>query len=219
VTCEQVRESAAVRLLTGGPPDPEVEAHLADCDLCSAQVARLAPLPDLLASAASQVDLLDAPTPGDAMLERLLAAAAAERRSRRMRLRRIAAAGVAAAALLAVPTAVVVAHHGSGQAQQDSVSATAANPATGISGHVELARSSWGSEMTLKVTGVQEGTSCTVVVVTKDGSKQTAATWWAQYPGPATVNGTVAADVPAIARVDLVDSASGEVLLALPLHA
>ena len=71
--------------------------------------------------------------------------------------------------------------------------------------------------MNLKVTGVQAGTSCTVVVVTKDGTRQTAATCWAQeYPGPASVDGTVAADVPAIDHVELVDTASGKVLLRLP---
>jgi hypothetical protein len=56
------------------------------------------------------------------------------------------------------------------------------------------------------------------VVVTKDGVRQTAATWWAQeYPGPATVDGNVAADVPEIAHVNLVDTASGVVLLTLPV--
>ena len=96
--------------------------------------------------------------------------------------------------------------------------ATATNLSTGVSGQVTLARSSWGSAMTLQVRGVRAGTSCTVVVVTKNGTRQTAATWWAQvYPGPATVDGTVAADVPTISRVDLLDTASGQVLLTVPV--
>jgi predicted anti-sigma-YlaC factor YlaD len=219
VTCEQVREAAAVRLLTGGAPDPEVETHLAGCELCRADLARLAALPGLLAGAASQVALLDEPPPGEAMLERLLAAAAAERRRRRSRFRLVAAASVAALALVAVPTTIVLATRsdGVGTVQADKIRASASDPASGVSGQVTLARSSWGSAVNLKVTGVQAGTSCTVVVVTKDGTRQTAATWWAQeYPGPASVDGTVAADVPAIDHVELVDTASGRVLLSLP---
>jgi hypothetical protein len=207
-----------VRLLTGGPPDPEVEAHLAGCELCRVAVDRLAPLPGLLAGAASQVALLDEPPPGDAMLERLLAAASAERHSRRSRVRLVAAAAVAALALVAIPTTIVVANRSDGAGTQVAqVRASASDPSSGVWGQVILARSSWGSAVTLKVSGVKAGTSCTVVVVTKDGARQTAATWWAQeYPGPATVDGTVAADVPAIDHVDLVDTASGKVLLALP---
>ncbi len=219
MTCEQVREAAAVRLLTGGAPDPEVEAHLVGCELCRADLARLTPLPGLLTSAASQVALLDEPPPGDAMLERLLAAAATERRSRRSRVRLVAVASVAALALVAVPATVVLVNRsdGVGTVQADKIKASASDPASGVSGQVTLARSSWGSAVNLKVTGVQAGTSCTVVVVTKDGSRQTAATWWAQeYPGPASVDGTVAADVPAIDHVELVDTASGKVLLKLP---
>ena len=102
----------------------------------------------------------------------------------------------------------------------DQVHATASDPSSGVWGKVTIARSSWGSAVDLTVTGVEAGTSCTVVVVTKDGSRQTAATWWAQeYPGPASVEGTVAAGLPTIDRVDLVDTASGKVLLALPVQA
>ncbi len=220
MTCEQVREEAAVRLLTGGPPDPEVEAHLAGCDTCRDEVTRLLPLPGLLAGAVTQVGLMDEPPPGDALLERLLAAAAAERRRRRARVWTVAAASVAAVAVLAVPTTVVLLHRSDTQAVASAgqVRASATDATSGVSGEVTLGPSSWGSAVTLKVTGVRAGTSCTVVVVTKDGTRQTAATWWAQYPGPATVEGTVAAALPAIDRVDLVDTASGGVLLALPVQ-
>ena len=96
MTCEQVREAAAVRLLTGGPPDPEVEAHVADCVGCRAELDQLAPLPGLLAMASTAVEQLQAPPPDDALLERLLSAAAAERHRRRVRAGVIAVVGVAA---------------------------------------------------------------------------------------------------------------------------
>ncbi len=220
--CEQVREAAAVRLLTGEAPDPEVDAHWAECPACAEEIARLTPLPGLLAMAAGQVELMDEPAPGEALLERLLWAASAENRRRRFRVVALAAAGVAAAALVAVPVAITVTHSSNPPAVAiqgpHPVQASATNASTGVWGQVTLARSSWGSAMTLRVTGVHAGTSCTVVVVTKDGTRQTAATWWAEkYPGPATVNGTVAADVPTISHVDLVDTASGKLLLTVPV--
>jgi len=223
VTCEQVRESAAVRLLTGGPPDAAVEAHVEDCAGCRAELDLMTPLPGLLATAAAAVEQLDAPPPSDELLERLLNAAAYERHRRRRRSAFVAVVGVAAAALIAVPVAVAATHRNDsppGSTISDRVHASATNAVTGVSGDVTLGRSSWGSAVDLTVSGVQAGTSCTVVVVTKDGSRQTAATWWAQeYPGPASVEGTVAAGLPTIDHVELVDTASGKVLLALPVQA
>lgn len=220
MTCEQVRESAAVRLLTGGPSDPEVEAHVDGCEGCRAEIELLAPLPALLTTGAPAVELMDAPSPGDALLQRLLSAAAAERRRRRLRTTFAAVAAVAALALVAVPVAVATMHRDDTHAVAvgDHVQAQASNATSGVWGQVTLSRSSWGSAVVLQASGVRAGTSCTVVVVTRDGSRQTAATWWAQeYPGPATVEGTVAADLPTIDHVDLVDTASGDVLLALPV--
>ena len=221
MTCEQVREVAAVGLLTGEALDPEVEAHVADCPGCTAELASLAPLPGLLAEAAPAVELMQAPPPGDGLLRRLLDAAAAERRRRRLRAVAIAVGSVAAVALVAVPVAIAVNHQqGTTVSTAQQVHATASNATTGVWGHVTLATSSWGSSVALEVTGVRAGTSCTVVVVTKDGTRQTAATWWAQeYPGPASVEGTVAAGLPTIDHVDLVDTASGDVLLKLPVRA
>jgi hypothetical protein len=222
VTCEQVREAAAVRLLTGGPPDPDVEVHVADCPGCRAELEQLAPLPELLAMATPAVEEMLSEPSDDAMLERLLSAAAAERHRRRVRAAVVAVAGVAAVALVATPVAVVAANrdHKPSVSVADQVHASASSASTGVWGNVTIARSSWGSAVNLTVSGVEAGTSCTVVVVTKDGSSQTAATWWAQeYPGPASVEGTVAAGLPTIDHVDLVDTASGKVLLALPVQA
>ena len=222
MTCEQVREAAAVGLLTGQTLTPEVEQHVAGCTGCSAELASLTPLPALLAEAAPAVELMDGPPSGDDLLRRLLAAAAAERRRRRLRAVAVAVGSVAAVALVAVPVTVAATHR-SGPAVVSApreVHASASDPSSGVWGDVMLASSSWGSSVDLEVTGVRAGTSCTVVVVTKDGSRQTAATWWAQeYPGPASVEGTVAAGLPTIDHVELVDTASGGVLLTLPVKA
>ena len=219
MTCETVREAGALGLLTGSPPDPEVQRHLDGCPACRDELSELAALPGLLAGAAIQVGLMNEPPPGDALLERLLAAASAERWSRRHRIRLVAVSSVAALAVVLVPTAVVLASRSNPApvVAAGTVHARATDPASGIVGDVTLARSAWGSAVTLDVSGVPTGTSCTVVVITRDGARETASTWWKQYPGPVTVDGTVAADLPAIARVDLVETGSGKVLLQLPV--
>jgi hypothetical protein len=213
VICESARESAAVALLTGEPLGPDVETHLDGCELCAAEVGRLRPLPALLATAPADIDqLLSAPPPGDALLERLLAAA----RSSKDRRRRTTVLAVAAALvlLLVLPLgAWFVASRGT----PSSFDRTATNAATGVTGRVQLARGDWGSNLTMDISGVEAGTRCTLVVVTDTGERQTAATWEANYEGTAQVRGTVAAPFAHIARVDVVDDRSGQVLLAVPV--
>ncbi len=213
MTCEEVRESAAVALLMRTEQDADVTEHLAGCDLCRAELARLAPLPGLLGMLEAD-DLAAADPAGTQLLDRLLAAATRERHRLRTRVLAVAAAFIL---VLAVPLAVLVAKSlGGSTPTQVPVAAAfawhATDPATGVSGQAEGFRSSWGSNLDVSIAGVPAGTRCTVVVVTKDGQQQTAATWVASYSGTAHVKGTVAAAWKSIAHVDIVDD-TGKVLL------
>jgi hypothetical protein len=227
VTCDEALESASVALLTGESMDEPVQTHLAGCERCRQELARLAPLPavlgrlsrddlDVLRPADSGAEPATAGSPpGPALLDRLLAAAARERRARRARVLAVAAAAVL---VLVVPlgvwgivrlnqsTAPVVA------TGTDTVSWSATDASTGISGKAKIWKSAWGSGLTVSVSGVPSGTRCTIVVVTKDGARQTAASWQASYAGTAQVQGNVAAPVSTIARIDIVDE-NGKVLL------
>jgi hypothetical protein len=214
VTCESVRESAAVALLTREPLGPEEAEHLAGCDLCRAQVDVLAPLPGLLASAPADLeDLLTAPPPGDALLERLLAAVRRRRARRRRAL--VLSAAAAVVALVVVPLGVWLSV---GRGAPAAIDTTVTNSATGVTGHVQLAAGDWGTTLTMDVSGVDRGTLCTIAVVTDTGGKQVAATWEAKDYGTAQVRGTVAAPLTQIARVDVVDDASGRVLVEVPVR-
>jgi hypothetical protein len=214
MTCASTLEAAAVGLLTGEDPGPEVRAHLDDCADCSAEVDRLRPLPALLADAAAEGVLDELPPPGEALLERLLAAAAQERASRRRRVFR-AVAAVAAVLVLLVPAGVWLAQRGDGSPAGFHTTATDAT--TGVWADVRLTASDWGSDLSMAVSGVPKGTRCTLVVVTGDGQRQTAATWWASYSGTAQVEGNVAAGLSTIVRVEVVDDASGKPLLQVPV--
>ena len=177
MNCEQVRESAAVALLTRSELDADVTEHLAGCELCRAELARLAPLPGLLGMLDAS-DLEVAPAADQQLLDRLLAAAARERRHNRSRLLAVAAAVVL---VLVVPLGFVVAS--SLNENKASISSTkvidwhAADAANGVSGRAQVSKTSWGSDLSVSIAGVAPGTRCTVVVVTRDGQQQTAATW------------------------------------------
>jgi hypothetical protein len=218
VTCEEVLGSAAVALLTGDPVEADVASHLDVCESCEAELARLASLPGVLARLDPRdLQVLDtAEAAGPALLDRLLASASRDRRRRR----RAGMLAVAAAAVL-----LVVVPLGAwgvtrlGQPGQSSaapapaqISRTATDASTGISGKVQVWASALGSVLDVSISGVPSGTRCTIVVVTKNGTSQTAASWQATYTGTAQVRVSVAAPVSSIARIDIVDD-SGKVLL------
>jgi hypothetical protein len=217
VTCDDALETAAVALLTGEPAPTEVEAHLAGCASCREELARLSPLPGLL----STLDLADlnlvqddAPA-GPVLLDRLLAAAARDRRRRRAGILAVAAAVIA---LLVVPAGIwgtqqlrhaatpVVA------AKSPQISWSASDVSTGVTGKAQVWKSAWGSDLSVSISGVAAGTNCTIVVRTKDGTSETAASWKASYTGTAQVRGNVAAPASTIVGIDIVDD-TGKVLL------
>jgi hypothetical protein len=220
VTCDEALGSAAVALLTGQEVDADADSHVGQCDSCRAELARLAPLPGVLARLdRADLQLLEPEPAGPALLDRLLGAAARDRRRRR---RRTVVLAVAAAvvALVMVPAAVwavdrlhttapVVAG-----ARPAQISWSATDPSTGVSGKAQAWTSAWGSDLEVSISGVPSGTQCTIVVITKDGTSQTAASWRASYHGTAQVSGNVAAPVSSIAHIEIVDD-TGHVLLHL----
>jgi hypothetical protein len=221
VNCDDVRESAAVALLTRTPLEVAVTEHLDACPECRDELAGLAPLPGLLSMIdASDLQAAEIGEPArPALLERLLAAAARERRQRRVRVLAIAASLVL---VFAVPLGIWGALQsrdnppttvGSGVVSPQIVW-TAKNPVTGVAGRAQVWKAAWGSDLNVSVSGVPWGTRCTVVVVTEDGQTETAATWQASYSGTAQVRGTVAAPIGTIKRIDIVDDA-GRVLLTI----
>jgi len=213
VTCESIRESAAVSLLTREPLDREVRAHVVDCPGCQEEVARLAELPPLLDEAEDAVSAADS-APPPALLERLLAAAAEQRRARRRGVRATLLAAAAALLLVLIPVgAWSLAHR---DTVVPSFHGSATDAASGVTAAVDLRPAEGGSTLALSISGVPAGTLCTVVVQTDHGGRQTAATWSVGYRGTAHVTGTVAASVTDVRTVDVVDEGTGRVLVEVP---
>ena len=221
MNCEQARQEAAVALLTRRPPETVAAEHIDDCFDCRQHWQKLSPLPSLLAVVRDQP--VGHPEPaGELLLNRLLATARRRRRHRMW-------LSVAAVSLLvlAVPLGVVTglrhtspptAAAGAAATESAVTSAPAStyqarDAATGIWGHIELRGASWGSDLTFGVGGVPPGTLCSLSVFTQDGRRESAGSWRATAEHYTQVHGSVAAQPEQIQRIEIVDQATGHVLL------
>jgi hypothetical protein len=215
VICQEVREEAAVALLTGEPWSVTVDEHLATCSECRGEVDRLREASELLMLAPPPTT---AERPDDLLLQKTLATVAKERRRRRA----LAVVGVAASLLLVVPTAVwsisnVLSDSPSQSPVATVLHASASDPSTGVKGTVQIRPSVSGSELSVDINGVASGTKCNLVVVDRDGQRTTVDSWTASYRGNASVTTQTETPTSQVGRVELVDDSSGERLLTFEL--
>jgi anti-sigma factor RsiW len=206
----------------------ELEAHLETCDICRAELDRLAPLPGLLSRLTVQEaeelaeaeptssELRAEPAPADtsAPLERALFEVARERRrSRIMRAAAVAAALVVAAVALVGGPFLEDDGGGGGPAP---LTAAASDVGTGVRGSAELTREPWGTRVELSLAGVRPGEHCRLVARAAGGRSEVAATWRAGYLGTAEVPGAVAIPADRLTSLDVV-TRDGRVLVRMPV--
>ncbi|MDA8436441.1 MAG: zf-HC2 domain-containing protein [Actinomycetales bacterium] len=215
LTCAVAEESLGALVL--GALDPverdQVEAHVRDCPACSAVLAELAPLPGLL----HRVDLAahTAAPPPDLLERALEQVRAAEPpvplSGRRRRLPLALALAAAAAAVVLVVSTVLSSGPG-------VVEVSATSPTTSVAARIVLTPTDTGTQLALTLTGVEAGQRCRLVVVARDGSREVAATWVANYEGEAVVTGTTAVTRADLARLE-VTTPEGGTLVAVPVPA
>jgi predicted anti-sigma-YlaC factor YlaD len=186
MSCTEMTLSLGVYVL--GVLDPaeraEVDAHLAECALCRAELAELEGLPGLL-DQVSLEDLTPEPSlPSEDLFERMAAKARAENvvdlDGRRRRYRRLTA--VAAAFVLVVGgvfggVALFRDHDG------DSYSGP-------VQMSVSLAAQKTGTSYTVSVSGLPIDEHCKLIAVAKDGTRDVAGRWDATYQGQAKETGS-----------------------------
>jgi hypothetical protein len=181
----------------------QVEAHVAECPDCRAELAELAGLPGQLARVSlAEIEDIDTDTPAEpepAALEQAVHRLARRRRVSRRRWLAAAtaavllaaggAAGATAAATRAGPATPPQAHAPAAAAGQ---TLTGTNPTTGVAARVTLYPSPAGTTVEIRLYGVARGRVCRLVAVGTDGHQETASTWRAGYDGGTTVPGATA---------------------------
>jgi len=202
-----------------------IEAHLATCASCRAEVAELSGLSDVLAAAPpdevladlAALEAADAPTgaPGtdDLLLQRTLREMRREtRRSGRLRLVSAAAAVVAVAGLAGVG-GIVLGSSEYGEripiAQgEHGRELKATDATTGVQLTAEIIPASAWTKLNVAVKGVAPGTMCQIVAVATDGRRDVAGSWIVGSPKPGAkrgVDGSTAIAPGDLARVEIID--------------
>jgi hypothetical protein len=159
----------------------DIDRHLQQCELCQAEVVRLAGLPGLMGkipldevlafSASSEV----APPPVQAKRAgglRLMRSGPLMRTGLLMR------AGVAAVviAILAVFGLITVSRQPA-SSWSHTFALEGANPLTHVSGGASLTAETWGTEIWVKLRGVPPGLECQLMVRARDGRTVVGGAW------------------------------------------
>lgn len=205
MTCQTAVSLGVYVLGVADTPERQlVEAHLPGCAECRAELARLAPLPGLLASVPP--DLRPAgigaaapgpvPAPARARRGRFRRPPAGDR-PRAARPRWAAAVTVAVTAAGAAVAGLaggylLAPHGGAGRPSGPAMTVSAANPAAHVRAVAALTATSWGTSIRLRVSGVPLNVQCWLVVRSRAGKSEVAGVWEAWSPGPVTVPGSAA---------------------------
>jgi anti-sigma factor RsiW len=217
MTCHDTTMSLGVYLLGALEPTEQaaVEAHLAVCETCRAELAELAALPSML----EQISLDDiAPeplAPSEDLFERVAAQARSEGTDelsarRRRRYRRLTAA--AAAFVIVVGGSI-----GSWAIFGDhSSSRTPAQSATGVHMTVALASQVSGTGYTVEVSGLPVDEHCKLIAISSSGERDVAGKWNATYQGVATETGSTSIQRSELDRFVLLGT-QGERLATVPV--
>jgi hypothetical protein len=200
MTCQDTTLSLGVYLLGALDADgrAEVDAHLATCETCRAELDELAGLP-LVLDQVGLDDLIPEPVrPSDDLFDRVAARARAEHAvppaAQRSRYRKLIA--VAAALVILVGGGV-----GGWSLLQSSPHVYHNNGSVHM--QVSLASQASGTGFAVTVSGLPTDEHCKLVAVSKDGSRDIAGQWHATYQGRATVTGSTSIPKDELSRLVL----------------
>lgn len=206
------------------------ERHLADCPQCADQVAELATVEPLLAEYAATARAIGtdpagpAPQPDPRLLDRLVAEVGTTRR--RGRVRRLVLALAATAMVAAGPavTAAVLTAEQTPAVVAVAEQFSATDPSTGAHAAVGLNGTTWGTQVSLQLSGVQGPLTCRLVAVSHAGEQQTVTSWSVPAAGYGGGDGSVRTTGGAALRpgdidhFEVVVQDSGALLVTVPAH-
>jgi hypothetical protein len=176
----QMKTSLGIYVLgaADAPQREQMEAHLLGCPLCRAELARLGPLPSLLARVPDRM-LAGGRQPGAVSRAVRVRRGAVQRRWR-------AVAAVCAAAAAGVAAGWWLAPSGAGQPPV-TVRLSAVNPATRVSATAALTATSWGTRIQLRLRGLPLNVDCHLIIRSRTGASEVAGIWDAWRSGPVTI--------------------------------
>jgi predicted anti-sigma-YlaC factor YlaD len=222
-TCRELRQLLGVYVV--GAIDPAerslVDEHLGTCSSCRDELAGLAGLPAMLSRVPADdvarmegtvVALPEHHEPSPELLDSLLGKVTTRRRTRRWR----GAAAVAAAAVIAAGgTAIGLGLTSSTAAAWSAASAMSSS--THASAVVDFASASAGTQMKVRVSGIQPGTRCQFWILTGNGAKAPAGSWTvepASYMASPWYHSTAAVSPSSVHGFQI--TAAGKVLVTIP---
>jgi anti-sigma factor RsiW len=205
VTCREAEADLGAYVLGALEPGERrrFEEHLAACPACAEELAEFEALPALL----DRVDPADltpvAVTPSPELFARMSAAAAPPSRFR------VRAVALVAAALLAV-LGVGITVWATGSPDQ-TVTATAG----AVRATVTVSQVDQGSALDVTVAGMHPNERCSLVAVSRDGTRHAAGEWPASPSGGGTWRGWADVDRDDLAAVILVGDGDRELVRAV----
>jgi hypothetical protein len=180
-SCREWRGDLAAAALDGLDPDAHValQAHLDGCAACRAELAELTAVAGALPAADTAHVTAVAPTDppahlGQDVLDRLAFARAGERRRGRRRFAVIAGTALAAAAAI-VGLLLIASSLGTTQEPERNVAFRTAPPGVEASAHLQ--RAEYGTEVTLDVSGLDDGGWYWLWLTGDDGKRIAAGTF------------------------------------------
>jgi hypothetical protein len=202
----------------------DVENHVAACVPCRTELTEIRAMEEMLGTVPPEAFLEGPPEDGELLLQRTLRQARQEdaRAARRTPWTVGLTAAASAAVLfiggyLTASTGSQTGRQAAGPTTQSSrsgkiMTASATDPSTGARASVRLTPKAGWVQLSAQVVGIPQGEHCRLVVVTRDGTRETAGSWVV----PPSVNGKVvqldgsaAVDPLAVAAV-LVENAAGK---------
>jgi hypothetical protein len=199
------------------------EAHLDACGPCRRELEELRGVTGFLAALTPEEAERGPVRDDGAILDRLLARVAGERRRHR-RVRWLAAAAAAVLLVGGVLGGWAIARDDPSP-QERTVATASGQGDGGVRIDLALEDRAWGTALTIEVANVSPGHTCSLVAISGDGIRETAATWTVpsggyrgEEPGKRslTLDGAVGLSVAQIERFEVV-TPEGEKLVDFPL--
>lgn len=216
---QQQREALASFVV--GALDPaerrEIEQHLQSCRSCTDELARLTPLPGLLARVSEQEVRGDLLVPSQDLLDGVIQRLGDTERVLRVSVRRWRAVAVAACMVALVVTVVAIAPW---QSEPDRLVVDGA-PAPGapaqditevVSGQVAAIAWEWGTTVELSAADLPARDGYVLWAVSTDGQRERAGTWGVTTSGDARVRGASSIPRSQLDRIEVTDR-DGELIM------